>query len=55
MYEAPKLVKFGSFRELTRQYVCEGAPTWAGKVTTGYDPFHSPGVSLPGEECAVRS
>ena len=56
MYVAPKLEKYGSFRELTRQTaVCEGPPTWTGKNSTGFDPYHTPGLVLPGEECAIRS
>lgn len=54
MYVTPKLVKYGSFRELTQQ-TCEGPPTWAGKNSTGFDPYHQPGVVIPGEECAIRS
>ena len=36
MYEAPQLVRFGKFRDLTLQYVCDpnGGPT---KVYSNFD------------------
>jgi hypothetical protein len=38
MYEAPKLVVYGQFRDLTKQTeACTGAPDWTGKGGLGGD------------------
>jgi len=37
MYESPKLVRFGQFRDLTLQTSCPTQAPWTGKNVNTYD------------------
>ena len=53
MYESPKLVTFGQFRDLTLQTPCMKVSPWTGKRFATFDPvFPSAGE---GCEAVVRS
>ena len=44
MYESPKLVRFGQFRELTQE-VCLRQYPWTGKMNDTYDPMFPKGTN----------
>lgn len=54
MYEAPKLVRYGQFRELTQQqgnWLCPGTQ----KLQTGLDFITGHGVQVTDDGCPARS
>lgn len=53
MYETPKLIRFGSFRDLTLQTVgCPGIPS-NQKNTNIVDPAFGPGAGTVDDGCPV--
>ena len=51
MYEAPRLVKYGQFRDLTQQ-TCQLTPPYTGKTVNTFDALFPTGIN---DGCPARS